>query len=112
VSAVVVLAIAIIGKFIGAYLGARLSKMGHWAGIAIGAGMNSRGVVQIVVAMVGLRLGVLNVASYTIVALTAVVTSLMAPPLLRIAMSHVGQDAEERLRLEYQKQWDPAEVGA
>jgi K+:H+ antiporter len=111
-AAIVALAIAIAGKFAGAYLGARLSRMGHWAGIAIGAGMNSRGVVEIVVAMVGLRLGVLNVASYTIVALIAVVTSLMAPPLLRLAMSRVAQDAEERLRQEYQQEWTSAGVVA
>jgi Kef-type K+ transport system membrane component KefB len=111
-AAVVAVAIAILGKFAGAYLGARLSRMGHWAGIAMGAGMNARGVIEIVVATVGLRLGVLNVASYTIVALIAMITSLMAPPLLRVAMSRVGQDAEERMRLEYQQEWSSAGLGA
>jgi hypothetical protein len=53
--------------------------------LALGAGMNARGVIEVIVAMVGLRLGILNTASYTIVVLTAVVTSLMAPPLLRLA---------------------------
>jgi Kef-type K+ transport system membrane component KefB len=104
-AAAVALVIAICGKFAGAYLGARLSRMGHWAGIATGAGMNARGVVEIVVATVGLRLGVLNTAAYTIVALIAIVTSLMAPPLLRIAMAHVEQDAEELLRQQHHEQW-------
>jgi Kef-type K+ transport system membrane component KefB len=108
-AAAVALAIAIAGKFTGAYLGARLSRLGHWEGVAVGAGMNARGVVEIVVAMVGLRLGVLNVTSYTIVALIAIVTSLMAPPLLRIAMSRVSQNAEEQLRLSYQEAWGAAE---
>jgi Kef-type K+ transport system membrane component KefB len=104
-AAVVALLIAIGGKFAGAYAGARLSRMGHWAGLAMGAGMNSRGVVEIVVASVGLRLGVLNTASYTVVALIAVVTSLMAPPILRIAMTHVEQNAEEQLRQQHQAEW-------
>jgi hypothetical protein len=37
VATLVARSIAILGKFIGAYAGARLSRMGHWAGIALGA---------------------------------------------------------------------------
>ncbi|MFJ2887438.1 cation:proton antiporter [Streptomyces sp. NPDC087305] len=97
-TAVVVLALAVFGKFAGAYLGARLSRMGHWEGLALGAGMNARGVIEVIVAMVGLRLGVLSPALYTIVVLVAVITSLMAPPVLRVAMAKVEHTAEERLR--------------
>ncbi|MEU2614637.1 cation:proton antiporter [Micromonospora sp. NPDC007271] len=97
-AAVVVLSAAIVGKFVGAYAGARWSRLGHWEGLAVGAGMNARGVVEIVVAMVGLRLGVLDISSFTIIALVAMVTSLMAPPLLRFAMSRVAAREEEMLR--------------
>jgi Kef-type K+ transport system membrane component KefB len=97
-AALVVLAIAIGGKFAGAYAGARLSRMSRWEGLAIGAGMNSRGVVEVVVALTGLRLGVFNTASYTIIVLVAIVTSLMAPPLLRLATARIAQNESERLR--------------
>ncbi|MEV4711678.1 cation:proton antiporter [Micromonospora sp. NPDC049374] len=97
-AAVLVLAIAIVGKFAGAYAGARLSGLNRWEGLAIGAGMNSRGVVEVVVALTGLRLGVLNTATYTIVVLVAIVTSLMAPPLLRYTMARVESNEDERLR--------------
>src|SRR6185437_4726169 len=90
VSALVVLAVAIVGKFAGAYLGARLSRCDRWTGVALGAGLNARGVVEVVVAMVGLRVGILNTASYTVIVLLAVVTSLMAPPLLRFAVARTA----------------------
>ncbi|MGN5376914.1 cation:proton antiporter [Streptomyces lasalocidi] len=77
---------------LGAYAGARLGHLGHWEGLALGAGMNSRGVIEIIIAMVGLRLGVLSSAVYTIVVLVAIVTSLMAPPLLRLTMRRVEPD--------------------
>ncbi|MBB5870002.1 Kef-type K+ transport system membrane component KefB [Allocatelliglobosispora scoriae] len=93
-----VLAVAIIGKFAGAYLGARLSKLSPWEGIALGAGMNARGVIEVIVALTGLRLGVLNTATYTIIVLVAIVTSLMAPPLLRLSMKRVAHTEDERLR--------------
>jgi Kef-type K+ transport system membrane component KefB len=97
-AAVVVLLVAILGKFAGAYLGARISRLNRWEALALGAGMNARGVVEVVVAMVGLRLGVLTTQTYTIVIVVAIVTSVMAPPILRIAMRRVEHTAEERLR--------------
>jgi Kef-type K+ transport system membrane component KefB len=99
IAAVVVLVVAIVGKFAGAYLGARLSRMSRWEALALGAGMNARGVVEVVVAMVGLRLGILNTATYTIVVLVAVVTSVMAAPLLKLAMSRVETTPDEEQRL-------------
>lgn len=97
-AALVVLAVAILGKFAGAYAGARLSRLSRWEGLAIGAGMNSRGVVEVVVALTGLRLGILNTASYTIIVLVAVVTSVMAPPMLRYACARITENEDERLR--------------
>jgi len=94
-SAVVVLAIAIGGKFAGAYLGARMGRLGHWDGLAVGAGLNARGIIEVIVAMVGLRLGVLSTATYTIIVLVAVVTSLMAAPTLRYAVRRIAVTSEE-----------------
>ncbi|WP_326695966.1 cation:proton antiporter [Streptomyces sp. NBC_01754] len=98
-AALAVLVIAVAGKFAGAYLGARLSRLTKWEALALGAGMNARGVVEVIVAMVGLRLGILDAATYTIVVLVAVVTSIMAPPLLRVAMRRIEHTEEEQLRL-------------
>jgi Kef-type K+ transport system membrane component KefB len=97
-AAAAVLLVAILGKFVGAYLGARASRLGHWEGLALGAGLNARGVIEVIVAMVGLRLGVLTTAAYTIIVLVAIVTSLMAPPSLRYAMRRIAVSDEERVR--------------
>jgi Kef-type K+ transport system membrane component KefB len=43
VVALIVLAIAIAGKFVGAYIGSRISRLGHWEALSMGAGMNARG---------------------------------------------------------------------
>ncbi|MEU7799841.1 cation:proton antiporter [Micromonospora arborensis] len=97
-TAVSVLLVAISGKFAGAYLGARLSRLSSWEGLAIGAGMNARGVIEVIVAMTGLRLGVIDTAMFTVIVLVAVVTSVMAPPLLRIACARIDYSEEERER--------------
>ncbi|MFC4053585.1 cation:proton antiporter [Actinomadura syzygii] len=95
-----VLAAAVVGKFLGAYLGARLSRLGRWEAAALGAGMNARGVIEVIIAMVGLRLGVLSPEMYTIIILVAIVTSLMAPPVLRACMARVETTPEELRRAE------------
>jgi Kef-type K+ transport system membrane component KefB len=92
VAGLTVLTVAIVGKFAGAYLGARLSRLSRWEALAIGAGLNARGVIEVIIATIGVQLGVLNTASYTIVVLVALVTSLMAPPILRYAMVRVERE--------------------
>lgn len=108
--AVGVLLVAIVGKFAGAFLGALTSRLNRWEALALGAGMNARGVIQVIVATVGLRLGVLTAETYTIVLLVAVVTSVMAPPVLRVAMRRVEHTAEEQLRQSHRTAL-PAAVG-
>lgn len=82
-AALATLAVAVGTKFAGAYLGARAGRLNHTEAFAIGAGLNARGLVEIVLASVGRQLGVLTSASYTIIVLVAVLTSVMAPSLLR-----------------------------
>ncbi len=87
--AAAVLIVAVIGKFGGVYLGARIGRLSHWQGVALGAGLNARGVIQIVVASVGLRLGILGEQLYTAIIFTAVVTSVLAGPWMSRAVRRI-----------------------
>src|ERR1700704_3582624 len=98
--AAIILAVAILGKFAGVYAGARLTRIGHWEALSLGAGMNARGAMEIIVATIGLSLGILTSKMYSIILLTAIVTSLMAPPLLRWTVGKVEMGEEERRRLQ------------
>ncbi len=100
----VVLVVASASKAGGAYLGARLAALPGREGLALGIGLNARGAVEIVVATVGLSLGVLNSASYALVVLLAVVTSMMAPPLLRLVLRGWHGSKEEQARLALERQ--------
>ena len=98
-----VLAVACVGKFLGAYLGSRIGGLTHWEGLAMGAGMNARGAMEIIVATIGLSLGVLNQQMYSIIVMVAIVTSMMAPPLLRWTLSKVTIGEEEAHRLKQEE---------
>lgn len=98
-----VIAVATFGKVVGAYLGARLlSGQDHWSALAYGSGLNARGALEIIIATIGLSLGILSQTMFSIIVIMAVATSLMAPVALRYTVSRVKPDGleQERLRLE------------
>jgi Kef-type K+ transport system membrane component KefB/nucleotide-binding universal stress UspA family protein len=96
---VLVLAAASLAKFLGAAAGARLAGLSTREGWALGAGLNARGAVEVVIASVGLSLGVLSPASYTVVVLLAITTSMLAPVLLRRIVRDWHGSPEEQARL-------------
>jgi nucleotide-binding universal stress UspA family protein len=98
-----VLAAASASKFIGAFAGARFAGLARREGLALGAGLNARGALEIVVASVGLSLGVLNESSYTVVVLMAIATSMMAPIMLRAVARNWQGSAAERERLDRER---------
>jgi Kef-type K+ transport system membrane component KefB/nucleotide-binding universal stress UspA family protein len=91
-----------LSKFAGTYVGARLAHVNHWTAMSLGSGMNARGAVEIIIATLGLQIGVLTTAMYSIIVIMAIATSMMAPPLLRLALRRVTPDAEETARLQRQ----------
>lgn len=100
--ALAVLAVAVLSKLLGAGIGAVAAGMPRPEALALGAGMNARGALEIVIATVGLTLGVLNDTSYTVIVLMPMVTSMLAPPMLRAAVAswHGSEKEQERLRRE------------
>jgi len=83
-----VIGVATVSKFLGTYMGARLAGLTHWTAIGLGSGLNARGAVEIIVATIGLQMGILTTQMYTIIVIMAVATSMMAPPLLRWSLKN------------------------
>jgi nucleotide-binding universal stress UspA family protein len=98
--ALVVIIVATVGKVAGAYIGARyLADQDHWSALAYGAGLNARGAVEIIIATIGLSLGILTTEMFSIIVLMAVVTSVAAPAGLRYCLARVTPGDEEEKRL-------------
>lgn len=98
-----VLLVACGGKFIGVSLGAGLAGLSAWECLALGSGLNARGAMEIIVATIGLSLGVLSVEMYSIVVFVAIATSLMAPPMLSFCLQRIPLKPEEARRLAQEK---------
>jgi len=79
-----ILLVAIVGKFAGAYFGARLQGVRNRQAAAVATLMNTRGLTEIVILTVGLQLGILDSELFSLMVVMALVTTVMAGPLLSL----------------------------
>ncbi|MEJ3742500.1 cation:proton antiporter [Actinomycetes bacterium KLBMP 9797] len=77
-----ILAVAIGGKFAGAYTAARLHRVPARPAGALAILMNTRGLTEIVILTVGLQLGIIDDSVFSMMVVMALVTTMMAGPLL------------------------------
>jgi Kef-type K+ transport system membrane component KefB/nucleotide-binding universal stress UspA family protein len=101
--AILILAVGCATKLFGCGAGGKLGGLKWREALAVAIGMNARGGMGIIVALVGLTLGVLTPSMYTVLLLFAMVTSLMTPPLLGWAIGETTQHQSEADRLEREK---------
>ena len=98
----IVIGLAVAGKLGGCYTGARIGGLGNWDALAVGSGMVARGAMGLVVALIGLSLGLLTSEMYSTIVLVAVVTTFIAPVMLRLVIPRLPITPEERRRIEDQ----------
>ena len=78
-----VVAVACIGKFVGATVAGRIQGMSWRRSAAIGTLMNTRGLTELVLLSIGREKGVLDDTLFTALVLMAVITTVMTSPLLK-----------------------------
>jgi Kef-type K+ transport system membrane component KefB/nucleotide-binding universal stress UspA family protein len=94
-----VIGVACVGKLVGCTLGAIWGGLRFWEAASIAVAMNARGAMEIVVASIGLSLGILSTQMFSIIVMVAIVTSFMAPVGLRLTMPRVRMTEEETKRI-------------
>ncbi len=89
-----VLSVAFVSKLIGVYLGAWIAGLSKWERVTLGFGMNARGGTEIIIATIGLSIGLLSKEIYSIIIVMAVVTVILAVPLMTWALSKIALEGE------------------
>ena len=80
----VIIAVAIVGKGLAATAIARVAGYGLRESAVLGALMNTRGLTELIVLNIGLELGVISQALFTMLVIMALVTTFMTAPLIRV----------------------------
>jgi Kef-type K+ transport system membrane component KefB len=79
-----ILLVAIVGKFGGAYICGRFVGIPNRQAGALATLMNTRGLTEIVILTTGLQLGIISVRIYSLMVIMALVTTAMAGPVLNV----------------------------
>ncbi|MFN6513267.1 MAG: cation:proton antiporter [Nostoc sp. CreGUA01] len=87
-----IVAIAIIGKGIACMLAAKLAGENWRESATIGALMNARGLMELIILNIGLEQGIITPTLFTIMVIMAVVTTLMASPLIAFLLHGTSHD--------------------
>src|SRR3954468_24934615 len=94
------IAIASIGKASGAFAGGYFGGLTFRESTALAMGMNARGSTEVIVATIGLSIGVLSHNLFTMIVAMAVITTTAMPPTLRWALRRLPMRREEKERLQ------------
>jgi len=78
-----VLAVALIGKIGGCYIGAKWAGLTRRESLAIGMGMSARGAMEIILAQLAKEAGLINDKAFVAIVIMAIVTSLIAGPAMQ-----------------------------
>jgi nucleotide-binding universal stress UspA family protein len=94
------IAIASFGKAAGAFTGGWFGGLTVRESTALAMGMNARGSTEVIVATIGLSIGVLSHNLFTMIVAMAVITTTAMPPTLRWALRRLPMRRDEKARLE------------
>ncbi len=89
--------VAVLGKILGAGLGARLGRLSWRESLQIGIGMVSRGEVGLIVAKVGLDQGLLSNEIFGIIIGVVLISTLITPPMLRASLRSSKPQPPQRI---------------
>ncbi|MEM9964633.1 MAG: cation:proton antiporter [Asticcacaulis sp.] len=93
--ALAVLMVAIMAKFGACYLAARLTGEDNRTALGIGALMNARGLMELIIINIGLQKGIIGPTLFSILVLMAIVTTVMASPLFEAVYGRKMREKSE-----------------
>lgn len=113
---ILIIVVAVVGKFVGSMVAAKVVGQSWRDSLMIGALMNTRGLMELVVLNIGYDLGVLSPQIFAMMVIMALVTTFMTGPTLSLIGRFFKRDKSEEVNPECDKSrvlyaFDEPEVG-
>ncbi len=83
----VLLITAVVGKISGGFIGAKIGGFSNNESMTIGHLVNNRGMIELVIATIGLELGIIDITLFAIIVAIGLITMIMAPVMARVSLS-------------------------
>jgi Kef-type K+ transport system membrane component KefB len=90
-----ILAVSIAAKFGACWLAARIAGEDNRTALGIGALMNSRGLMELIIINIGLQKGIIGPTLFSMLVLMAIITTMMAGPLFEIVYGRKARETGE-----------------
>ena len=90
-----ILVASVVAKGGACYIAARLAGEDNRTALGIGALMNSRGLMELIIINIGLQKGIIGPALFSMLVLMAIVTTMMASPLFELVYGRKARESGE-----------------
>ena len=90
-----ILAVSILGKFGACWAAARLAGEDNRTALGIGALMNSRGLMELIIINIGLQKGIIGPTLFSMLVLMAIITTVMATPVFEMVYGRKARETGE-----------------
>lgn len=78
-----IIGVSFLSKIVGGYIGGRFAGLRHRKALTLGIGLNARGIMELVIANIAYREGLIGVQIFSILVIMGVFTTLNTPMLLK-----------------------------
>jgi Kef-type K+ transport system membrane component KefB len=83
---IAIIAVSFLSKIIGGYIGGRFARLNHKVSLALGIGLNARGIMELVIANIAYKAGIINTEIFSMLVIMGLITTLSTPFLLKRAL--------------------------
>lgn len=89
-----IVGVSFASKIVGGYLGARFAGLRHRKALTLGIGLNARGIMELVIANIAYREGLIGTELFSILVIMGVFTTLNTPMLLKRSFRWLGAERD------------------
>ncbi|WP_396141432.1 cation:proton antiporter [Flavobacterium sp.] len=86
---IAIIAVSFLSKIIGGYVGGRFARLNHKVSLALGIGLNARGIMELVIANIAYKAGIINTEIFSMLVIMGLITTLSTPFLLKRAFKSI-----------------------
>ena len=90
---IAIIAVSFLSKIIGGYIGGRFARLNHKVSLALGIGLNARGIMELVIANIAYKAGIINTEIFSMLVIMGLITTLSTPFLLKRAFKAIEKIA-------------------
>lgn len=88
-----IIAVSFLSKIVGGYVGGRFARLDHKISLALGFGLNARGIMELVIANIAYKAGIINTEIFSMLVIMGLITTLATPFLLKRAFKSIDKIA-------------------